>query len=271
VQTVRVEGADGGKPHDSEVAGAELDGALGDGAIYEDVEFAGSDRDGALAAGAIYEDVEVAGAGRGDALTRGDVVGMGGDKEDADDVSVVGERVAEVASFGDGDDVPAGGSDLGSVDTRTSSGSASSSSLSVPAAWPPPLAKLLGRIDRVLVDAPCSGLGVLRRNPEARDRITPETVTRLATLQRDILERFAPFVKPGGRLVYATCSVLREENDAVVDAFLQAHPEFQLMPAKEILGKARALEIGDGDRLRLLPHRHGTDGFFAVVLRKTKG
>ena len=140
-----------------------------------------------------------------------------------------------------------------------------------PANWPPPLAKQLGRVDRVLVDAPCSGLGVLRRNPEARDRITPETVTRLASLQRAILERFAPFVKPGGRLIYATCSVLREENDDVVEAFLQAHPEFRIMPVKEILGKARAMEIGDGERLRLLPHRQGTDGFFAVVLRRTAG
>ena len=122
----------------------------------------------------------------------------------------------------------------------------------------------------MLVDAPCSGLGVLRRNPEARDRVTPETVSRLAALQRDILERFACFVKPGGRLIYATCSVLREENDDVVEAFLAAHTDFQIMPAKEILGKERALEIGDGERLRLLPNRQGTDGFFAVVLRKKK-
>lgn len=197
----------------------------------------------------------------------------------------------DAAEFGELGDVGDGGEQLGEpggpstpgrfgdadppadLDVETASAAvgaaAAGSEPSVDAPWPAPLAKLLGRVDRVLVDAPCSGLGVLRRNPEARRRVDPATVTRLAALQRSILERFAPFVRPGGRLVYATCSVLREENDDVIADFLADHPEFQVMPAKEILGKARALAIGDGECLRLSPHRQGTDGFFAVVLRRT--
>lgn len=128
--------------------------------------------------------------------------------------------------------------------------------------------KLGGRADRVLCDVPCSGLGTLRRNPEARWRLTPADLDELPARQRGILERYAPLVAPGGRLVYATCTVTARENDAVVDAFVAAHPSFIEVPAKEILGRARAEAIGDGVRLRLLPHVHDTDGFFAAVLRR---
>src|SRR6185312_14045665 len=127
---------------------------------------------------------------------------------------------------------------------------------------------LIGRADRVLCDVPCSGLGTLRRNPEARWRLQPSDLDELPPLQRAILERYAPLVAPGGRLVYATCTVDAAENDAVVDAFAAAHPEFVAVPAKEILGKLRAAEIGDGMRLRMLPSVHDTDGFFAAVLRR---
>jgi 16S rRNA (cytosine967-C5)-methyltransferase len=127
---------------------------------------------------------------------------------------------------------------------------------------------LHGRADRVLCDVPCSGLGTLRRNPEARWRLQPSDLDELPPLQRAILERYAPLVAPGGRLIYATCTVDAAENDAVVDAFLAAHPEFVPVPAKEILGRARAEQIGDGLRLRLLPHVHDTDGFFAAVMRR---
>jgi 16S rRNA (cytosine967-C5)-methyltransferase len=122
--------------------------------------------------------------------------------------------------------------------------------------------------DRVLVDAPCSGLGVLRRNPEARWRLTPEDLVELPKIQREILERYLPLVATGGRIVYATCTVARAENDAVFDAFLAAHPELEPVPAKEILGGERARAIGDGARLRMMPHLHDTDGFFAAVARK---
>jgi 16S rRNA (cytosine967-C5)-methyltransferase len=128
---------------------------------------------------------------------------------------------------------------------------------------------LHGRADRVLCDVPCSGLGTLRRNPEARWRLQPSDLSELPPLQRAILERYARLVAPGGRLVYATCTVDAAENDAIVDGFLAAHPEFVAVPAKEILGRARAEQIGDGVRLRLYPHVHGTDGFFAAVLRRT--
>ena len=132
--------------------------------------------------------------------------------------------------------------------------------------------RLAGKLDRVLVDAPCSGLGTLRRNPDLKWRQTPESVAELNAKQASILAAAAGPVKQGGRLVYATCSLLEAENEAIVAAFLAAHPDFVLLSAADILRKQGveidALEAGD-DRLRLLPHRHGTDGFFAAVLQRT--
>jgi 16S rRNA (cytosine967-C5)-methyltransferase len=127
---------------------------------------------------------------------------------------------------------------------------------------------LRDKADRVLCDVPCSGLGTLRRNPEARWRLSPADLDELPAVQRAILERYAPLVAPGGRLIYATCTVSTVENDGVVDAFLAAHPEFVEVPVKEILGRARAEAVGDGRRLRILPHVHDADGFFAAVLRR---
>jgi len=129
----------------------------------------------------------------------------------------------------------------------------------------------LGIWDRVLVDAPCSGLGTLRRNPEARWRLSPKAVDKYPADQLALLVAYAPLVAEGGRLIYATCSVLREENDGVIERFLRERSDFVLMPLKEIWGKARAREVGDGNVLRLLPHVHDTDGFFAAVLRRTSG
>jgi 16S rRNA (cytosine967-C5)-methyltransferase len=126
----------------------------------------------------------------------------------------------------------------------------------------------LGAWDRVLVDAPCSGLGTLRRNPEARWRLTPKQVDAYPADQLALMIAYAPLVAVGGRLIYATCSVLREENDAVVERFLVERPDFVVFPLKEIWGKARAAELGDETFLRLLPHVHDTDGFFAAVLRR---
>lgn len=123
---------------------------------------------------------------------------------------------------------------------------------------------------RVLVDAPCSGLGVVRRHPETKWRLTPRDLDELPQTQRAILDLYAPLVAPGGRLVYATCSVLPDENDAVVASFLAAHDEFTPMPAREILGRERAMQLGDGEVLRLSPQRQGTDGFYAAVLRRHK-
>ncbi len=129
--------------------------------------------------------------------------------------------------------------------------------------------RLAGKIDRVLVDAPCSGLGTLRRNPDLKWRQTPDSVAELARKQADILAGAARLVKAGGRLVYATCSILPEENEAVVDAFLASHADFERLSAAEVLAK-QGIEMDVGTELRLLPHTHGTDGFFAAVLERKK-
>jgi 16S rRNA (cytosine967-C5)-methyltransferase len=117
--------------------------------------------------------------------------------------------------------------------------------------------------DRVLVDAPCSGTGTLRRNPEIRWRLTPADPARFGALQGSLLDAAAGRVRPGGRLVYSTCSVEPEENEEVVAAFLGRHPEFALAPG----AVPEALRTADG-HLRTWPHRHGSDGFFAAVLER---
>jgi 16S rRNA (cytosine967-C5)-methyltransferase len=127
--------------------------------------------------------------------------------------------------------------------------------------------RLAGKLDRVLVDAPCSGLGTLRRNPDLKWRQTEQGVAELARKQRDILAGAARLVKPGGRLVYATCSILPEENEAVVESFLAAHPEFARVSAGEILARQQ-IPLECGEELRLLPHIHDTDGFYAAVLER---
>lgn len=128
--------------------------------------------------------------------------------------------------------------------------------------------RLSGRADAVLVDAPCSGTGVLRRNPDTRFRLKPEDVERFSRLQRELLARYAALAKPGGRIVYATCSVLRAEDEEVVEAVLREHPELELVPPAATLGDELAARLGAERYLRLLPHRHGTDGFFAALLRR---
>ena len=124
--------------------------------------------------------------------------------------------------------------------------------------------RLAGKVDRVLVDAPCSGLGTLRRNPDLKWRQGDDSIAELAVKQAGILDAAAKLLRPGGRLVYATCSLLTAENEAIVDAFLARHPDFTLTPACAILA-SHGIEL-EGELLRLLPHRHHTDGFFAAVL-----
>jgi 16S rRNA (cytosine967-C5)-methyltransferase len=127
--------------------------------------------------------------------------------------------------------------------------------------------RLAGKIDRVLVDAPCSGLGTLRRNPDLKWRQSPQSVAELAARQSAILRGAATLLKPGGRLVFATCSVLPEENEAVVEAFLAEHPDFGILDCQQVLDESRiALECGSYFRLRT--HEHATDGFFAAVLER---
>ncbi|HUP93230.1 MAG TPA: RsmB/NOP family class I SAM-dependent RNA methyltransferase [Solimonas sp.] len=119
--------------------------------------------------------------------------------------------------------------------------------------------------EAVLVDAPCSASGTWRRNPELRLRAID--FVELAALQSAILERASAAVRPGGRLVYATCSLFAEENERVVEGFLSAHPQFAIESASEAL-RAQGVEW-DAEGLRLLPQVHGTDGFFAVRMRRT--
>jgi len=127
--------------------------------------------------------------------------------------------------------------------------------------------RLAGKIDRVLVDAPCSGMGTLRRNPDVKWRQPPEAIGEMQAKQVAILDGAARLVKSGGRLVYATCSLLDEENDMVAAKFIETHPDFALVPMKEVLAEQKiALEMGD--YLKLLPHKHQTDGFFAAVFER---
>ncbi len=127
--------------------------------------------------------------------------------------------------------------------------------------------RLNGKIDRVLIDAPCSGMGTLRRNPDLKFRQSAKAVAELNVKQASILESAAHLLKPGGRLVYATCSLLQEENEDIVQAFLAKHPDFRLLPVAEALPK---VELEMGDYLKLYPHLHQTDGFFAAAMVKNE-
>ncbi|MCC7006368.1 MAG: RsmB/NOP family class I SAM-dependent RNA methyltransferase [Ottowia sp.] len=131
----------------------------------------------------------------------------------------------------------------------------------------PKLKRMFGKVDRVLVDAPCSGLGTLRRNPELKWRQSLDAVAELNIKQVSILNAAAKLLKPGGRLVYATCSLMRAENKEVVDQFLATHPEFVRLSVGEILRAAHIPLVMDDD-LVLWPHTHQTDGFYAAVLQR---
>ncbi len=132
--------------------------------------------------------------------------------------------------------------------------------------------RLAGKIDRVLVDAPCSGLGTLRRNPDLKWRQSPKSVEELQVKQAAILAGAARLLKPGGRLVYATCSLLAAENEFIAEAFTaERAADFKLLQVSELLAAARVEApeaLCAGPYLRLWPHRHRTDGFFAAAWEK---
>jgi 16S rRNA (cytosine967-C5)-methyltransferase len=131
--------------------------------------------------------------------------------------------------------------------------------------------RLSGKIDRVLVDAPCSGLGTLRRNPDLKWRLNAKSIDEMVELQAKILESACRLVKSGGRLVYATCSPLRREDEGIAEAFSAAHPEFRMLDAGELLtasGVERADELNANGYFRSWPHQHGMDGFFAAAWQK---
>lgn len=137
--------------------------------------------------------------------------------------------------------------------------------------WPPALDALRGKADVVLVDAPCSGTGALRRNPEARWRLREADLAMFTARQGELLRTARALLAPGGRLVYATCSVLAAENDGVIGSVMSSAvgPELAAIPLTAVLGE-RARALGDGDAFTVAPHRHGTDGFYARVLQRTE-
>jgi 16S rRNA (cytosine967-C5)-methyltransferase len=122
-----------------------------------------------------------------------------------------------------------------------------------------------GAFDRVLVDAPCTGTGTWRRNPDARHRLTEQDLLELTRKQSSILDTARALVRPGGLLAYATCSLLQEENEGQVSAFLHRHPDFRLVP---LAGTPLAGAVSDDGTLSLTPARNGTDGFFAAVMER---
>lgn len=127
--------------------------------------------------------------------------------------------------------------------------------------------RLAGKIDRVLVDAPCSGLGTLRRNPDVKWRQLPTAIAELNVKQAAILDSAARLVKAGGRLVYATCSILREENEAIAEQFLATHADFELIPMRDVLSEQK-INLEMSDYLKLSPELHETDGFFAAAFQR---
>lgn len=133
--------------------------------------------------------------------------------------------------------------------------------------------RLAGKIDRVLVDAPCSGSGTLRRNPDLKWRFDESELERVNGVQTKVLLAASRLVKPGGRLVYATCSMLEQENQRVVERFLAENAGFAIVPAAEVL-QAQQIFIPAFERFApyfaMLPHLHGTDGFFGAVLERAK-
>ena len=140
--------------------------------------------------------------------------------------------------------------------------------------------RLAGKMDRVLVDAPCSGLGTLRRNPDLKWRQSPQAIEALGATQTAILASAARLLKSGGRLVYATCSILPQENEDIAQAFSAAHPDFVPLNMRALLEQLKVAQAatlcspsaqegeGGGEFLRLWPHLHATDGFFAAIWTK---
>ena len=132
------------------------------------------------------------------------------------------------------------------------------------------LKRQAGAFDRVLVDAPCTGTGTWRRNPDGRWTLQPEDLAELVPKQAAILDAAARLVKPGGGLIYATCSVLPAENERQIEAFLERHPDFAVVPVgdiwRDVLASEPPADVASAPYLRLSPLRHGTDGFFAATL-----
>jgi 16S rRNA (cytosine967-C5)-methyltransferase len=122
--------------------------------------------------------------------------------------------------------------------------------------------------DRILLDAPCTGLGVLRRNPDIKWKVKPKDFHRLHLLQTQMLSRVAPLLKPEGVLVYSTCTVSSEENEATLQGFLSEHPNYHLESARPYLPPGCGGMVNPMGALQTWPHKHGVDGFYAARLRR---
>lgn len=129
----------------------------------------------------------------------------------------------------------------------------------------------IGKADCVFIDAPCSGMGVFRRNPDSKWRLTEKDITELSAKQKEIIREYSGLVKPGGRLVYATCTISREENEEVVLGFLEERTDFCLIPAAEMNPEIFGKFTAEDGFFRSMPHVHGTDGFFGAVMRRKDG
>jgi 16S rRNA (cytosine967-C5)-methyltransferase len=124
------------------------------------------------------------------------------------------------------------------------------------------------KADAILIDAPCSGLGTLRRNPGNKWRVSPDFVEQVSLQQQRLLEQWSSLAKSGGRIVYATCTLMRKENEGVVESFLSRHDDFQLDSPSTVLSRSKLEGLSQNGFLSLYPHRHGTDGFFAAVMKR---
>ena len=122
--------------------------------------------------------------------------------------------------------------------------------------------------DRILLDAPCTGLGVLRRNPDIKWKVGPKDFRRLHLIQKQMLSRLAPLLKPGGVMVYATCTMSFQENEATLKAFLAEHPDYYLESARPYLPQGCGGVMSRAGRLQTWPQRHGVDGFCGARLRR---
>lgn len=141
-----------------------------------------------------------------------------------------------------------------------------------PEVWTETIAAFAAKADRILLDVPCTGTGSWRRRPEARWDLQPTDLDGLLAMQRELLDRAITALQPGARVVYATCSLWRTENEGQVEAALQRHPGIERVRLAEVFGGAVAAPISDpgGAYLTLRPDRHGTDGFFAAILRRRR-
>ncbi len=127
-----------------------------------------------------------------------------------------------------------------------------------------------GYFDLILIDAPCSGIGTIRRNPGMKWSVTEETVREISEKQKYIFNSVAGLIKPGGRIAYATCTLMEDENEAVVELFLEKQDDFNIVDPSSLVEKWNLTEACSGHFIKLMPHVHGTDGFFcAIMQRKT--